>query len=204
MSGLYTFRDQRRPLATGVFFSPASGSDGEYRQIRTRRWVALSGVPVVPTITTEDCVECSRTGLRLHPSVIDPTINAHLRAHMVDAVRTVVSSMANVDGPPDAIVRSAALASVRAWDAGYSEGDLDDDLARADSAGRSPGLVHMSDQLENPGKCRLLLAAAHVMVADSAATDAERALLSELGYLLRVNAAEVRRVERDAVGAHDA
>jgi uncharacterized tellurite resistance protein B-like protein len=181
---IWGWRTRRKTLGEGTFFSPAAGRDAPYRLVEARRWFTLFFIPIIPLKVLGIFVECQITKSTYDPRILENPTNADLTDQLAAGVREVVCAVISADGAVTSEERRLAIEIVGGHVNGYDEAALDDDLARVGESPLDQRLAYLSSALNEPGKERLLTAAATVMAADASIDDRDRDAVRSIGEKL--------------------
>jgi tellurite resistance protein len=191
---IWGWRSRNKTLSEGTFFSPAAGRDATYRLVEARRWFTLFFIPIIPLKVLGTFVECQVTKATYDPLILDNPTNADLIDQLAAGVREVVCAVVAADATVTVEERRLAIEIIGRHVAGYDEATLDADLARVDGAPLDERIAYLSSALSEPGKERLLMAAATVMAADGSIDDRDRDAVRTIGEKLGMSTAHIRGV----------
>lgn len=191
---IWGWRARKKTLREGTFFSPAAGRDAPYRLVEARRWFTLFFIPIIPLKVLGTFVECQVTKATYDPSILQNPTNAEFTDQLAVGVREVVCSVASADATVTAEERRRAIDIVGGYVPGYDEASLDADLARVDQAPIDQRLAYLSSALSEPGKERLLTAAATMMAADGLIDPRDRDAVRSIGEKLGMSPAHIHGV----------
>lgn len=171
-------------LGTGTFHCPAEGIDRRYRHQRARRWFTLFFIPLFPTGTLAEYVECSSCSTTYYMSVLDAPTVADMGDALSRAVRAVAAAVATIDEPMTPPQEAAAIDYVRETvDESYRSSQFQEDCREL----VSNVIVHtsvMEGVLNDLGKEQVVSAALYIAAQDGDISDDEMRLIATIAASL--------------------
>lgn len=186
--------------AKGTFYCPGCDREGvEYKHQRSRRFVTLYYVPLIPLKSLGEYIECQVCQNTYQLAVLTATAAEHraFEAEFQLVIKRVMILMLLADG----VVADAELEVIRRIYLKLSEIDLSlEDLrleveaARKDVADVLLYLERNGKVLNARGKELVIKSAFLVAAADDQFQDKERQLLADIGKTLELSNAEVQAI----------
>lgn len=183
-----------RTLSTGVFHCPREGADRNYRLRRAQQFFTIFFLPIIPLKKLGTVVECDGCKAQFDERVLAAPTAAQKSDNLAGTVRSAVVSVLRT-GATTPIGREQAVRTVSGYVPSYDDNQLTSDLSDLDVSEMRDGLRSASTFLDDHGKEGLLTRFALVGLGDKGFfTDAERALLAEMGTDLGMTATHSRGV----------
>lgn len=178
---VWGFKILFKTIGEGEFHCPSCGSDRKYLHRQGRRWFTIFWLPVIPLKTAGTIVQCSVCSNKYNENVLQLPTSSETAASIGFARRAIAAHMVVVSDNTT-VAREAAVAMMReSGMADYDMAQLDIDRETADWQRVRAWGEHLGTSLSPAGAEAMLMAAARVAAADEALTDAERAVINDLG-----------------------
>lgn len=186
--------------ARGTFYCPGCDREGvEYKHQRTRRFVTLYYLPVIPLRSLGEYIECQVCQNTYQLGVLKATQAEHraFEAEFQLAIKRVMILMLLVDG----VVADAELEVIRRIYLRLSTVDIpvealreEVEAARQDVGDVLVYLERVGPALNPRGKELVIKSAFLVAAADDQFQDKERQLLADIGKTLELSNAQVQAI----------
>lgn len=160
-------------IGSGTFHCPAEGTDRGYFHQKARRWFTLFFIPLFPTSTLGEYVECASCSTTYYPSVLDAPTVADMGNALSQAVRAVAAAVATIDEPPTTSQEAAAIDYVRETvDEDYGASRFHEDCRDL-----APNVIEYTSPMEGVlndlGKEQMVKAALYIAAVDGDISEAE-------------------------------
>ncbi len=183
---IWGFKGRNKKMGEGEFFCPDCGSYHHYFLMIVKRWFTFYFIPIFPTSTLGEYVECQNCKATFNTRVLelDPKKDAEMfEAEFSLAAKRVMFKMALADGEIDEseieqITQAFQSIAKREIDKNDIAAELE--AARDDTRTVAEYMADISAQLNDTGKEQVLRAAIAVIKADGIIDDDELKELSEL------------------------
>lgn len=171
-------------LGSGTFHCPAEGSDQTYWHQRARRWFTLFFIPLFPTGTIAEYVECASCSNSYYLSVLESPTVADMGEALSQAVKAVASAVASADQPVTSPQEAAAIDYVRETvDDSYGASQFHEDCREL-----APNVIEHTSTLEgvlnNLGKEQMVRAGFYVAAMDGDVSENEMQLVATIAASL--------------------
>jgi tellurite resistance protein len=171
-------------LGSGTFRCPVEDSDQTYWHQRARRWFTFFFIPIFPTGTLAEYVECASCSATYYMSVLEAPTVADMGRALSQAVRAVVAAVATVDQPVTWPQETAAIDYVRETvDDSYSSSQFHDDCREL-----APEVIEhtsiMGDVLNDLGKEQVVSAGLYIASMDGDISEDEMQLMATIAASL--------------------
>lgn len=186
--------------AKGTFYCPGCDREGvEYKHQRTRRFVTLYYLPVIPLRSLGEYIECQVCQNTYQPAVLTASAAEHraFEAEFQLAIKRVMILMLLADG----VIADAELEVIRRIYSKLSAVDLpvealreEVEAARQDVGDVLVYLERVAPALNPRGKELVIKSAFLVAAADDQFQDKERELLAAIGKTLELSSAQVQAI----------
>jgi hypothetical protein len=191
---IWGFRVIYRTLSTGVFHCPKEDADRNYKLRMAQRFFTLFFIPLIPLKKLGAVVECEGCGTRFEERVLSSPTLAQKSENLASTVRATVVSVLRA-GAATPVGREQAVRTVNGYLPSYDDAQLSADLPGLDTSDVRVGLRNASSFLDDHGKEGLLTRFALVGLGEKGFfTDAERAILTDIGGDLGMTATHSRGV----------
>lgn len=178
---VWGFKILFRTIGEGQFHCPSCGADRRYHHRRGRRWFTMFWIPIIPMNVAGTIVQCTVCKKQYNEKVLQLPTSAETAASIGFARRAIAAHMVTVSDNTT-VAREAAVAMMREGGmTDYDAAQLDIDRETSDWERVRAWGQHLGSNLSPAGAEAMLLAAARVAAADEAITDAERAVINDLG-----------------------
>jgi len=183
---IWGFKGRNKKMGEGEFYCPDCGDYRHYFLMLVKRWFTFYFIPIFPTSTLGEYVECQSCKATFNERVleIDPKKDAELfEAEFSIAAKRVMFKMALADGEIDdseidQITQAFQNIAKREIDRDDIAAELE--AARDDTRTVAEYLADISPQLNDTGKELVLRAAIAVIKADGVIDEEELKELKEL------------------------
>ena len=170
---IWGFRGIVQNIGGGTFHCPAEGADREYFHQKARRWFTLFFIPLFPTSTLGEYVECASCSNTYYPSVLEAPTVADMGIALGRAIRAVAAAVATIDEPLTTGQEDAAIDYVRETvDEAYGASRFHDDCRDL-----APNAIEhtsaMEGVLNDLGKEQMVKAALYIAAVDGDISEAE-------------------------------
>jgi tellurite resistance protein len=182
---IFGFRTFYRTLAEGIFHCRKCGGDRQYRHRAGRRFFTLFFIPVIPLTKAGEHVQCTTCKTRYVMDVLKLPTTAQMQTALPTGMRAAATVMLRAGDPSRQAARQRAVAVIQGAGAqGYTDADLDSDMAQPAEATRS-ALGQVAGQLAPDAREWFLTETVQVAMADGPLTEGERqtaqAIAADLG-----------------------
>lgn len=192
---VWGFRGRPTETAVGRFYCPDCGDHRSYRKMLVKRWFTLYWIPLFPTSTLGEYIECNTCKSTFNDRVLafDPkTAQEAFEAAFAVAAKRVMCKMALADGEIDQseidqITQAFSNITKRDIDPADIAAELE--AARADTRPIAEYLTEVAPGLNDTGKELVLRSAIAVAKADGHVDPTEIAELHSLAVALDFPAA---------------
>jgi hypothetical protein len=172
-------------VGEGVFHCRKCGGDRQYRHRAGRRFFTLFFIPVIPLNKTGELVQCTSCRTRYVMDVLSLPTAEQMQTALPAGMRAAATAVLRSGDPASPAARQRAVAVITGAGAqGYTDADLDPDLARPAEAVRG-ALGQVARQLTPDAREWFLAEIVRVALADAPLTDPERqtiqAVAADLG-----------------------
>ncbi len=172
-------------VGEGVFHCRKCGGDRQYRHRAGRRFFTLFFIPVIPLNKTGELVQCTSCRTRYVMDVLSLPTAEQMQTALPAGMRAAATAVLRSGDPASPAARQRAVAVITGAGAqGYTDADLDPDLARPAEAVRG-ALGQVARQLTPDAREWFLAEIVRVAMADGPLTDPERqtiqAVAADLG-----------------------
>ncbi len=196
---IWGFRVIYRTLSSGSFFCPKEEADRSYKLRVAQRFFTLFFIPIIPLKKLGNVVQCDGCKSQFDESVLAIPTTSQRGDSLAATVRSGAVAMLRA-GVASTVGREQATRFVSGYVPTYTDAQLATDLQGLDITGFHSGLQSASAFLDEHGKEGLLTRFALVGLADKGSvTDAERALLVDIGSGLGMTATHSRGVIDSAI-----
>lgn len=183
--------------AQGNFNCPVCSSSQPYEQKRVRRFFTLYFIPIFPTSTLGEYVECRRCQGTFEPGILsyDPALESRrAEALYMTAVKSIMIHICLADGTidPDEVLQIQAIYE-QLTGTQISETDLIEEIQATSQSNSNlfDLLDHIVGQLNDHAKETAVLSAYLIAGADGNVDDSEMALITQIGTRLGLSAAHL-------------
>lgn len=167
-------------LGSGVFYCPAEDSDQTYWHQRLRRWFTFFFIPLFPTGTVSEHVQCSSCGNAYYMSVLEGPTTADLSDALTTAVKAVAVAVAGTEEPVASAQEAAAIDYIRETvdgDYGATEFHTDAERLGPDVLRHTSAVAGM---LSEHGKEQIVSAALYIAATDGGISENEIRVITEI------------------------
>jgi len=172
-------------VGEGVFHCRKCGGDRQYRHRAGRRFFTLFFIPIIPLNKAGEHVQCATCRTRYVMDVLSLPTAEQMQTALPAGMRAAATAVLRSGDPASPAARQRAVAVITGAGAqGYTDADLDPDMARPAEAVRG-ALGQVTRQLTPDAREWFLAEIVRVAMADGPLTDPERqtiqAVAADLG-----------------------
>lgn len=161
-------------IATGVFHCRRCGGDRNYRHRGGRRFFTLFFIPIIPLNKVGEHVQCTTCRTRYVMDVLSLPTAEQMQTALPAGMRAAATAVLRAGDPASPAARQRAVTVIAGAGAqGYTDADLDPDMARPAEAVRG-ALGRVAQQLTADAREWFLAEIVRVALADGPLTGPER------------------------------
>ncbi len=177
-------------VGEGVFHCRKCGGDRQYRHRAGRRFFTVFFIPIIPLNKVGEHVQCTTCRTRYVMDVLSLPTAEQMQTALPAGMRAAASAVLRAGDPASPAARQRALAVIAGAGAqGYTDADLDPDMARPAEAVRG-ALGRVAQQLTPDAREWFLAEIVRVALADGPLTAPERQTIQAVAAGLAMTPAQ--------------
>ena len=177
-------------IGEGVFRCRKCGGDRQYRLRAGRRFFTVFFIPIIPLNKAGEHVQCTTCRTRYVMEVLSLPTAEQTQTALPAGMRAAATAVLRAGDPASPAARQRALAVIAGAGAqGYTDADLDPDMARPAEAVRG-ALGRVAQQLTPDAREWFLAEIVHVALADGPLTAPERQTIQAVAAGLAMTPAQ--------------
>lgn len=199
---IWGFKGRYKTITTGTFYCPHEGGDRPYRHQKVDRWFTFFFIPIFPTKTLGEFIECTSCGSNYDMAVLTMPTAAAMMDNLANAMRYAAVAIIKADMEISPEEKDFALQVMERFsDTPYTREDLERDLLELQPEGLSDAFSRVAGTLNEHGKESLVVACVGLSAADGEIAQSELREITKAAEALNMSPAHLRGIIASAVDA---